>query len=492
MFNINAASINWMLLSATISCASNITASSLELPDIAGSAEGIFTPVEERRLGRAFMRNVRQQLPIIDDVLVSDYINSLGQRLASKIVTNQREFYFFTIDRNEINAFAGPGGNIGVFSGLILASDSESELSAVLAHEIAHVTQNHLHRAFEDARNMSIPTAALLLAAIVLGATAGGDVGMAAAASVQATALQHQIDFTREHEKEADAVGIQILTAADFDPHGMPGFFERISKASRLYENNAPEFLRTHPVTTNRIADAMGRADTYPYRQRLDDLNYSLIRAALRERGFTDPKQAVKHFKDTLMSKRYRAENAERYGYALALLRAGKITLARQEANLLLAKTPTNIPFILLQARVDAESGHATRAMQFIASALELFPSNAPLASYYAQLCLTQNQPSKAIAYLDQALSRNHKEQSLYELRARLANAVGDTAEAHLFLAEANVLNGELEVAVQRLGAALRTERFNEYGELKLRSRLAELEQELKADEIGKEFAKKR
>jgi len=468
----------------------NIKADPFELPDISGSAESIFTPIEEQRLGRAFMYNLRQQLPIIDDLLLSDYINALGQRLVNKAVTGQREFYFFLVNKKEVNAFAGPAGNIGVYSGLILASESESELAAVMAHEIAHVTQNHLHRAFEDATNMAIPTAALLLAAIILGAKAGGNAGMAAAAGVQAASLQRQIDFTREHEKEADAVGIQILTAADFDPYAMPAFFGRIAKASRLYANDAPEFLRTHPVTTNRIADAMGRAESYPYRQRPDDLAYFLVRAALREQGFNNPKQAVEHFKASLASKRYRQETAERYGYALSLLRHGKIAQARQEAKYLLKQSPTNISFILLDARVDAENGQITNALNSIVAALKLFPSNAPLASFYAHLCLRQNQAVRAVKYLDQALAHNSKEQSLYELRAQVASAVGQKADAHLFLAEANFLNGELEAAIQRLGAALRTENFDEYAELKLRSRLAELEQEFKADKMAKEFKK--
>lgn len=486
----NSFKFNWILLSVLITFLPHYHANSYELPDIAGSAESIFTPVEEQRLGRAFMRSVRQKLSIIDDLLWSDYINSLGQQLASKAVTSQREFYFFLIDQNEINAFAGPGGNIAIYSGLILASESESELAAVMAHEIAHVSQNHLHRAFENASNMSIPTAALLLAAIVLGAKAGGDVGMAAAAGIQAAALQNQIDFTRENEQEADAIGIQILTAAEFDPHAMPVFFERIAKTSRLYENNAPEFLRTHPVTTNRIGDAMGRAETYPYRQRVDDANYFLLRAALRERGFSDSKQAVKHFRANLEFKRYRQEIAERYGYALALLRARKFSQARSETRSLVTAIPTSIPFILLDAAVESESGNVTGAEKTITTALKLYPSNASLASFYAKMCLHQNHPSRAAAPLDQALTHHSKNSSLYELRATVANAMGEKADAHLFLAEASVLSGELETAVQRLGAALRTENFDEYAEVKLRSRLMVLEEELKADKMAQEFKK--
>jgi len=478
----HSAVLPWVLLGLLIGVLPNLRAGTIALPDITGSAEGLFTPLEEQRLGRAFMRSVRRGLPVIDDPLLSEYIDGLGQRLTAKAERSQSSFHFFLIDQPLVNAFAGPAGNIGVYSGLVLATESESELAAVVAHEISHVTQDHLARTFENAQNMSVPTAALLLAAILLGAKAGGDVGIAAAAGVQAAALQQQINFTRENEQEADTVGIRLLAAADFDPHAMPVFFERLSKASRLYENNAPEFLRTHPVTSNRIADAIGRADRYPYRQRPDNPDYFLTRAALRERGFSNPKKAVEHFRATLDSKRYRQEAGERYGYALALLHAHQLEQARNEARRLLRQAPANIAYLLLDARVDADGGQAARALKSIAMALDLFPGNYPLASYYAQLSLEQRRPAQAVGPLDQALEHHHDEPGLYELRSRVAAATGHRADAYLFLADASYLNGQLENAVQQLGVALRSEHFDYYDESKLRARLGEINRELKAE----------
>ena len=223
-------------------------------------------------------------------------------------------------------------------------------------------------------------------------------------------------------------------------------------------------------------------ADAYPYHQRPDDPNYFFTCAALLEMSFTNPKQAVAHFQATLASKRYRQEAGERYGYALALLHAHQIDVARQEAQRLLAHAPTSIPLILLNARVDAADHKTSQAFNALTKALDLFPGDASLASYYAQLSLAQGKPAQAAAPLDQALVNHTNEPNLYELRAQVASAAGQRADSYLFLADASVLKGELETAVQQLGAALRTEHFNDYDELKLRSRLAKLDSELKAE----------
>jgi predicted Zn-dependent protease len=202
----------------------------------------------------------------------------------------------------------------------------------------------------------------------------------------------------------------------------------------------------------------------------------------LRERSVTNPKNAVEHFRATLASKRYRQEAGERYGYALALLHAHQPEQARREARHLLQQAPTNIAYLILNARVDAESGQAPRALKSIATALDLFPGNYPLASYFAQLSLEQGLPAQAVKPLDEALERYQDEPRLYELRSRVAAATGQRADAHLFLADASYLDGQLEKAVQQLGVALRTEHFDYYDESKLRARLGEINRELKAE----------
>ncbi len=475
------------LLGLLLSIAPALRADNITLPDIGASAGSLITPEEEQRLGRQFMRSVRRSLPVMDDPLLVEYIESLGQHLVSQTDKGRRNFHFFLIDQPIINAFAGPGGHIGIYSGLILATESESELASVVAHEIAHITQDHLVRAFENASQMSAPTAALLLAAILLGSAVSSDLGMAAAAGVQAAAIQQQLNFTRQNEKEADRVGIKTLARADFDPNAMPVFFERMAKASRLYENNAPEFLRTHPVTTDRIADALGRAGAFPYRQRAEDLNYFLLRAVLRERSFGNPKQAVTHFAGTLKQGRYRQEDAERYGYALALLRNHQPQAAQAEARRLIRKAPANIAYVLLDARVKAQLGQVNQALKSVHTTLELFPGNYSLTQYFAELSLEHGQPRRADQALELALKRRPDEPTLYKLRSRAAAAQGNKADAHLYLAEAHYLNGQLEMAERQLEVALRGERFKFYDAAKLQAKLDHIKNELKAEKEKKE-----
>jgi predicted Zn-dependent protease len=457
------------------------------LPDIGGSADALITPAEEQRLGRAFMRSVRRSLPVMDDPLLTEYIESLGQRLLTNADRGGRQFHFFLIDESVVNAFAGPAGHIGVYSGLILATESESELAAVVAHEISHVTQNHLLRAYENASQMSGPMTALVIAAIILGGAVSSDLGMAAAAGAQAAAVQQQINFTRGNEQEADRVGIAVLAESGFDPHAMPAFFERLSKASRLYENNAPEFLRTHPVTSNRVADAMGRAGSYPYKQQPDDLDYDLLHASLRQRTFETSREAVDHFKTTLEQGRYRREAAQRYGYALSLLRdkqpAGALELARQ----LLKQDPTRTAYLLLEARALADQDKKAAAVEDLSVALDLFPGNYPLSHYYAELTLELGQPAKAARALDLALERRPEEPQLHQLRSQAASAAGDSAAAHLHMAEVHVLNGRLESAEQLLEVALRNEKFDYYDSEKLLAQLRQIKAEL---ELEKEAEK--
>lgn len=252
----------------------------IQLPDMGDSAGAVISPRQEKELGEAFFRDLHAKIHINEDAEIQQYIQSIGQRLAANSDNPGKHFHFFVVVDDNINAFAGPGGYIGVNSGLILLTEAESELASVLAHEIAHVTQRHLQRAFEMAGRLSIPAAAATLAAILLGAHSA-ELGQAALVAVQAGSTQFQVDFTRDNEKEADRIGMQTLSTADFDPRSMPVFFERLQKSSRYYGQNIPEFLRTHPVSASRIADTRGRAEQYDYRQYQDSSSYLLAKAKL-------------------------------------------------------------------------------------------------------------------------------------------------------------------------------------------------------------------
>ncbi|MCB1791212.1 MAG: M48 family metalloprotease, partial [Gammaproteobacteria bacterium] len=346
--------LSWLLL---MPITPRVYALDTSLPDLGNSAGTLMTPKRERELGKAFMRSVRRTQKVMDDPLMTDYLQHLGQRLVDAGDARGTPFNFFVVDDPQINAFAGPGGNIGVFTGLISTTDTESELAAVVAHEIAHVTQQHLLRAWESASALSLPNAAVLLAAIVLGATIGGDAAAAAAIGGQAAMIQQQINFTRSNEKEADRVGIDILSSAGFEPRAMPSFFSRMGKANRVYASKLPEFLMTHPVTTSRTADALGRAEQFPYRQNTEDLRYQLVRMDLLQRQADRAGDAVRELEQMLSDGRYRSEAAVRYGIARAQLRAKQPQAAAEMLSELLKTHPDSVEFIVSRAQADMDQG---------------------------------------------------------------------------------------------------------------------------------------
>ena len=452
----------------------------LALPEIGDPAGNLLSPAQERRLGQAFMRSIRASQPVIDDPLMNSYIQRLGERLVSASDAAGRSFHFFLIQSPQINAFAGPGGYIGIYTGLITTTQSESELASVVAHEIAHVTQNHLIRSFDAAQRMSLPMAALAIAALVLGAaTDNAAAGVAAASGIQAGMAQRQINFTRSNEEEADSFGIKALAAADYDPQAMATFFDRMGKATRLYDDGRmPEFLRTHPVTSNRIADARGRASAYRYRQRPDSLDYHLLRARLRSLEFPDTKAAVTFFKGTLASHRYRNEEAERYGYVLALTADRQYQEAEQQLDRLLRKRPTEIAYLVAQAELLKRRGEIAAGAAVLKDALELYPDNYPLTIYYTGLLLDQGAAGEALKLLQRQLRGRPDDARLYKLLARAAGESGNKPLGHRYLSEYYYQTGALEPAIRQLQIALRDDDLSYYDSAQLTARLRQMQDE--------------
>jgi len=288
------------------------------LPDLGDTAQLALTPQMERRAGESIMRDIRLHDPAYDDdAEATEYLNVLGNRLVSNSQDARQDFEFFLVRDATLNAFALPGGYIGVHTGTIVTAQSESELAAVLAHEIAHVTQHHVARMVSREEQLS----AAMLASMALAILArNSQLGSAAAAIGQAGAITAQIGFTREFEREADRIGFPILEKSGFDVRAMPSFFLRMQKAGRLYENNAPAYLRTHPVTAERIADAQNRIQGLPYKQTPDSLDFQLVRARLRA-GQGTSRDALAQFEGDLRDKKFSNEIAARYGLAAALLR---------------------------------------------------------------------------------------------------------------------------------------------------------------------------
>lgn len=459
---------------------------SITLPDIGDASSVELSIPEERKLGEAFMRSIRQNVKLIDDPLTNDYIKSLGNLLVGFAGYHPLDFSFFVVDDGRINAFAGPGGYVGVNSGLILASESESELASVLAHELAHVTQRHLLRSFEAASKMSLPTAAALIAAIILGAHNPQAAEALLAAGI-ASGQQSQLNFSRLHEQEADRVGIETLSQAGFDARAMPVFFERLQQASRGVESGAPEFLSTHPVTLGRIADSRGRAEQFPFRQYSDSVEYHLIRARLAYLSDTRPAaQRVKTYATNLKSGKYRSEIALRYAYALALTDHKDFSGAREQLAQLLKRDTERVAYFAAQADIEGAAGDPAKSISILNHALRLYPHDTPLTFKLAETYLTSGDLKQARAVL---LEQERFEQGnpvYYHLLARVAERANDAQTTHEALAEFHYLYGRIPLAIEHLQTALRLPGLTFYIRSRIEARERVIQDEMRPAQAGK------
>lgn len=445
------------------------------LPDLGDTAQQAFSPQMERRVGEAIMRDIRQHDPAYDDdPEITEYLNVLGSRLVSNSQNSRQDFEFFLVKDATLNAFALPGGYIGVHSGTIVGAQSESELAAVLAHEIAHVTQHHIARMVSNEGQLS----AAMLASMALAILArNSQLGSAAAAIGQAGAITAQIGFTREFEREADRVGFPILEKSGFDVRAMPSFFLRMQKVGRLYENNAPAYLRTHPVTTERIADAQNRIQGLPYKQTPDSLDFQLVRAKLRA-GQGNSRDALAQLEGDLRDKKYSNEIAARYGLAVALLRAKQPLRAAAELEPVLKSTEHPLP-AGLAARIKQANGDTKGAVALLKQALLRYPNNRALNYESIEALQRLGRDREAAALLEEQLKNFPRDARLYALQAKGYAALGKQLLQHKAQAEAYVLQGSLPAAIEQLQLAQKSRDGDFYQLSSVEARLRELRAQL-------------
>lgn len=462
----------------------NAEVTSLDLPNIGDSTGSILSPEYERRLGQAFLSQVRKQANIIKDPEIENYIKSIGYRLVSHSDNNTQQFTFFIINEPTINAFAAPGGIVGINSGTILSSSTESELAGVMAHEIVHVTQRHMARSFERQSTLSIPMMAAMLGAIII-ATQNAEAGKAALIAAQGAAAQMQINFTRSNEQESDRIGMQLLARAEFNPRGMPAFFEKLQQDSR-YQGQAPEFLRTHPLTTNRIADTRARAELFPPDHPYHESeSYPFIKAKLLVMLQKDPYESAKYFEQQLELDPYGNNFAQlTYGHALALIETGDYDLARQKLMQLASSDPENTSFMLALAELETRRNNYDAAFDIYKNAIKLYPDFRPVVFSYARALLENNRPDKARDILREYGKYNDTDIIYYEYLTRAEGEAGNKVDAGMARAEYYYLAGETRLAIEQIRYLLnnRESRPDYYQKERLQDRLVFMERELKIE----------
>ena len=458
---------------------------SIELPDISDSTGTLISPREEKELGDAFFRNIHRQLIINEDLEVQSYIQSLGHKLVAHAESQQSPFHFFVVLDNDLNAFAGPGGYIGINSGLILATDSESELASVISHEIAHVTQRHLYRAFEAASQLSLPTAAATLAAILIGSQSP-ELGQAALLAIQANSMQQRINFTRANEQEADRVGMQTLVKANFNPNGMPSFFERLQHNSRFYGQAIPEFLRTHPVTVSRISDTRNRAAKHPYRHYPDSFNYRTIRTKLRVLSSKDLNATRRHFlilKDQGTQEQRAIAN---YGLGWVELKQQHFKKARSIFNQLQKTLPHQPTILIGLAETAYESRQYSEALALLKKARQRFPEFTPLSTLYLSTLIKTGQAQKARQEILPRLHNSNPNPELYHLLAQAYDKLKNPIESYRYLSEYFYLTGHTGKAIEHIKTAKNFTGINFYQEAILDQRLAFFLEEERILKLGR------
>lgn len=420
----------------------------INLPQIGDPSDQVLSPHAERELGEAIMRRIRAETKLVDDPLIVDYLHDLGTRLVASAAAPSTEFNFFIVQNPTINAFAGPGGIIGVHSGLISAARTESQLAGVLAHEIAHVTQRHIARAYAASRNSTLTTAAAVLAALIL----GGQGGQAALYGGIAARAQQQINFTRENEFEADRIGIQILSRANFSPEGMAEFFEILLRQNSVSGDQVPEYLRTHPLNVTRIAEARSRVDLAQQSgAQRDSLNYQLVRMRLLAMEANDQQTFLRSLENQ------KRPLIKQYGELVVRMIHEEHKAALEIANTLLASNPDNLFFRLAQARLLSELGE-TSALKEFNRLDEIYPNNFAIVMAFSEALASQQEYDRALTRLrDYARYSDTPNPEIYQSMARYAERLGQTTLSQDYLAEYHYRNGRLSLAIQALERALKT-----------------------------------
>ena len=450
--------------------------SAQELPTFGDSSSGIITMNEERKLGQQFLRSIRARAPTLDDAVLQDYLEHLTYHLAANSQLKDRRLDLVIIQNPTLNAFAAPGGIIGVHHGLFFNAETEHELASILAHEIAHLSQRHFARQLQQGRKSSVVSLAGLLAGVILAATAGSDAGMAALTTSQAHTQNQFLKYSRDREAEADRVGIHTLAEADMDPRAMAYMFERLQRASRYNTGNRiPEFLRTHPVNKARIADSYNQTRGYPKKVFPLKLDYQMMQVRARVITSQTISDEIEQLRAGLDTNNELMQTAYQYGLALALTRELAIDEARTLIHELRNKYPLNIPFMIAEAKTYESAQQADQAIDLLEQALEVNTNNYPLTVNLAEAFIAGRKPHAALEVLIPLSVERPSDEYVWYLLAEAFGLASNVPGVHEARAEFFVLNGNFDQAIKQLGYALPLVRHNFQRSAKIRQRLQEV-----------------
>lgn len=423
------------------------------LPSFGGSG-GLIAGQQEASIGEQVMTSIRRSAPQVQDPLVYDYLYNVIYRLVPFAPLDNRNLNLVLIDSPALNAFAVPGGVVGVNGGLFLNATTEQQFASVLAHELAHLSQRHFARRMEQQETSAPLTLAGMIAGIVLSAVTQSDIGIAAIAGTQAMAIQNMLSYSRAHEQEADRVGLDILASAGLDPKGMPEMFEIMMRQNRLQGNQMPEYLSTHPLTQSRVSDTQNRAEQYPRKAVQDSQEYHLMRSRLQVHYASSPASAVEVFESYLNRDDAKKNDAISYGLAVAYKENKQFDKAEKILQELLSKNPGRITFQVSLAEVYTEQKRYEAARQILKTTLSRNPRNYPVTWALASLEIADGNGTAAASYLKELTRQRPSGDQIW---LRLAEAEGmarNIVGVHRARAEYDALRGDYQSAQRQLRQA--------------------------------------
>ncbi len=445
------------------------------LPELGDSAARILSPAQEKSIGQQFLRQLLRDHAYIGDPELNAYLNRLGAQVSRNASLRDTAITTHLLQNPDLNAFAVPGGHITFHTGLLLTAEDESELASVMGHEIAHISQRHLPRMLAKAEAGKLPAAAAILAAVLV----GGKAGLAGFTVANAALLSRQLAYTRGFEREADSIGIKLLAEAGFEPTAMARFFNKIDRQGGLGDQ-IPEFLRTHPLSYTRIAEAENRAGAYPPVNSPRSRAFLLARAKIRALYSPEKRDSLAYFEDRAKRLSGEEKNAAIYGVALAQRKLRQTTQARATLQPLLDAYPDEIAFQLARAEIDMASNNPAAAVARYAQLTAAHPQLVYLTQYQAHALIANGEAAEAKRIIRHQL-RRHKEQFiLYPLLSKSNAKLDLLAEAHQATAEFHAILGEYPAAVAVLKQALKNTDSAGYLHQSITARLNELEEIVK------------
>jgi len=420
-----------------------------KLPEIGAAGFSTLSIEKERQVGKAMMRHMRASQPIINDPILNEYINDLGNQLVKNANDINYAFEFFFINNSELNAFAFFGGHIAIHSGLLTTSSNESELASVIAHEISHVTQRHLARRMESQSRSQPLTMAGMISSVLL-TLVNPSLGMAALSTTMALSQQSSINYTRGNEKEADRVGIRLLANSGFDPMGAPDFFKKMSDKFR-YKSKPPAMLLTHPLPDSRISDARVRAQNLPRKNLAPSLQFELAKARIHARYEGEASKNIATYKANIENKKYTIRAAAQYGLALSYFEDKEYLMAKKILEVLYNNDKNNLFYVDALSDVYIQTKAFKLATKMLSELNLLMPNNQVVTLNYANVLYESKNYQQAEILLQDYLLINQTNFIAYDLLTSVYQKLEKKALMHTAKAEILALMGNYPKAIDEL-----------------------------------------